>query len=334
MKKLILFLLIGIISFMSITWFLKKSSDSYKIDLKINRFEEQVFSLNEENIIQITNGWDSLFGRFPLFFASQILKISDFNNSQYYNELLQFSHHKDMLEAYDSTALLFSDISDIENTLELAFGRSIIDFPSFSVPDITVFFGGFNYAVFTYDNNIAIGLENFLGKNSKFYQFLGDPEYLRFQKQRRFIVSNVMEVFFNEYFQEYLVDRDLLSQMIYKGKMMYFLNHVLREIPIEDKFRFSKEQMNWVIANELSIWEHLIYKDLLFSKKESEFRTFLSYSPFAKGMPKDAPGRIGYYIGYKIVCDYMNNNNNNIEELMYLTDSQEFLRRSKYKPLK
>jgi uncharacterized protein YjaZ len=51
-------------------------------------------------------------------------------------------------------------------------------------------------------------------------------------------------------------------------------------------------------------------------------------------MPKDAPGRIGYYIGYKIVCDYMNNNNIDIEDMMYLTDSQDFLRKSRYKPLK
>ena len=39
----------------------------------------------------------------------------------------------------------------------------------------------------TFDNNIGIGLENFLGKNSKYYEYLGDPKYLRFQKQKRFI---------------------------------------------------------------------------------------------------------------------------------------------------
>ena len=262
MKKLLSFIFILLTSIILITLFLKNSFYVAKIDLKINRFDEQVFSLNEKNIIQITNEWDSLFGSFPLFFSSQILKVSDLNNKQYYNELLQFSHHKDMREAYDSTALLFADISDIENSLELAFGRFIIDFPSFSIPDITVFFGGFNYAVFTYDDNIAIGLENFLGKNSKFYQFLGDPEYLKFQKQRKFIASNVMEVWFNEYFQKYLAGRDLLSQMIYKGKMMYFLDHVLVDTPMEDKFRFTKQQMDWVTENELSVWEHLIYKDL------------------------------------------------------------------------
>ena len=51
-------------------------------------------------------------------------------------------------------------------------------------------------------------------------------------------------------------------------------------------------------------------------------------------MPREAPGRVAYFIGYKIVCSYMENNNVSIEELIYLNNSQEFLKRSKYKPVK
>jgi len=188
--------------------------------------------------------------------------------------------------------------------------------------------------VVTYDGNIAIGLEHFLGEKSRFYQLLGDPEYLRFQKQKKFIASNVMEVWFNEYFQQYLGGRDLLSQMIYKGKVMYFLDKMMLEVSLEDKFRFTSEQLDWVIENEASIWEYLVHEDFLFSKKESDFRSFINYAPFAKGMPKEAPGRVAYYIGCKMVSEYMENNEIDIEQLMYLTDSRKFLQQSKYKPTK
>ena len=73
---------------------------------------------------------------------------------------------------------------------------------------------------------------------------------------------------------------------------------------------------------------------MLFSNKESEFRSFVNYAPFAKGMPKEAPGRVAYFIGYKMVSEYMENNKIDIEELMYLTDSKDFLQQSKYKPTK
>ena len=143
-----------------------------------------------------------------------------------------------------------------------------------------------------------------------------------------------MEVWFNEHFQKYLVAGDLLSQIIYKGKMMYFLDQVLPELAMEDKFRFTDEQMAWVEENEASIWKYFVQKDLLFSKKESEFRSYVNYAPFAKGMPKEAPGRVAYFIGYRIVCDYMQNNKIDIESLIYLIDSNEFLKKSRYKPNK
>jgi hypothetical protein len=143
-----------------------------------------------------------------------------------------------------------------------------------------------------------------------------------------------MEVWFNEYFQKYLSGRDLLSQIIYKGKMMYFLDKTLPEFEMKDKFRFTGEQMAWVEENEASIWEYFIEEDLLFSKKESEFRSLINYAPFARGMPKEAPGRVAYFIGYKMVSEYMKNNKIDIEELMYLTDSRSFLQNSRYKPTK
>jgi hypothetical protein len=222
------------------------------------------------------------------------------NDRQYYYELLAFTQHYDMREAYDSVALLFDDFSEIEEDLEYAFGQFSVDFPSYPIPEITTFFGGFNYGVVTYDNNIAIGLENFLGKNSKYYSLLGDPEYLKFQKQKQFITSNVVEVWIDEHFQRYIGGRDLLSQLIYKGKVMYCIDKMLPESPMEDKFRFSKAEMDWVEASEASIWKYIIHEDLLFSKEEQKFRT----------------------------------NQVDVEDMMYLTDSREFLKRSKYKPIK
>ena len=334
MKRIVLLFLGILIFFLVVIWVFPSFEKVEKVELKVNRFEQELFSINAENVIKRSNRWDETFGSFNEVFATQIMQTSQLDEEQYYNGLLAFTHNQDMREAYDSTALLFSDFSEIQHDLELAFGQFAAAFPSYPIPEITTFFGGFNFGVVTYDNNIAIGLENFLGQNSKYYQYLGDPKYLRFQKQKRFISSNVMEVWFNEYFQEYLWGRDFLSQMIYKGKMMYFLDKMLPELDMADKFRFTGEQMAWVEENEASIWEYFVQEDLLFSKKESEFRSFVNYAPFAKGMPKEAPGRVAFFIGYKMVIKYMKNNKIDIEELMYLTDSKEFLQQSKYKPTK
>ena len=323
-----------IVLFLTVALLFSCTSNKRKVDLKVSRFEKTLFEINNDNVDILSAKMEADFGTFNEVFATQIMQKGTLTDTQYDNELLAFTQHNDMLEAYDSVALLFANFSEIEEELEFAFGQFSVDFPSYPIPEITTFFGGFNYGVVTYDNNIAIGLENFLGKNSKYYSLLGDPEYLRFQKQKKFIASNIAEVWINEHFQKYIGGRDLLSQLIYKGKVMYCIDKILSESTMEDKFRFSKAQMDWVEENEFSIWQYIVHEDLLFSKDEQQFRTFINYAPFAKGMPPEAPGRVGYYIGYRMVSEYMRNNKIDIEDLMYLTDSREFLKQSRYKPTK
>jgi len=61
--------------------------------------------------------------------------------------------------------------------------------------------------------------------------------------------------------------------------------------------------------------------------------SYLNYSPFAKGMPKESPGRIAYYIGGNIIDNYMSQNKNiSFEDLMKQTDYRLILKESKYKP--
>jgi hypothetical protein len=334
MKPIVLFLSVTLVAFLLTSLLFRLSSDAEKLDLKVNRFEQTLFAINKDVDEYFLLKLEENFGTFNEVFASQIMQSTNVTDEQYLQDLLGFTKHKDMREAYDSVALLFTDFTAFEQELELAFWQFSDYFPSYPIPEITTFFGGFTYGVVTYDDNIAIGLEYFLGKNSKYYSLLGDPEYLRFQKQEKFIVSNVAEVWLDEYFQKYIGGRDLLSQLIYKGKVMYCIDKMLPESTMEDKFRFSKAQMDWVDENEASIWQHIVHEDLLFSKKEQQFRTFINYAPFAKGMPPEAPGRVGYYIGYRMVSEYMDNNEIDVEELMYLTDSRKFLQQSKYKPTK
>lgn len=326
MNRIVLFLIVVLL--------FSCASDKEKVDLKVNRFEKTLFAINNDNVEEFASKLETDFGTFNEFFATHIMQKGNLTDTQYHKELLAFTQHNDMREAYDSVALLFANFSKIEEELEFAFGQFSVNFPSYPIPEITTFFGGFNYGVVTYDNNIAIGLENFLGKNSKYYSLLGNPAYLRFQKQKKFIISNVAEVWINNHFQKYIGGRDLLSQLIYKGKVMYCIDKMLPESSMQDKFRFSKSQMDWVEANEASIWHYIVHEDLLFSKQEKQYRTFISHAPYAKGMPVESPARVGYYIGYKMVSDYMHNNEVNIEDMMRLTDSRGFLRQSKYKPTK
>ena len=321
--------------------------EDHRVDLKIYRFENDFFSINESNISQKTQQWNKvnntfLEGAFVPFiesFVENANKPLSIGDSVFLNELLIFATHEDFKDVYDSIRTRFSDFTEIENSLEQAFGRFFYFFPNsnYNIPNITTFFSGFNYAVFTYPGkdtrtyDIAIGLDYFLGSGSKFYSYLGAHEYERFKFQKKFIPSYVMQVWFDMCYEDklnkYMFKTDLLTQMIFLGKKMYFVDQMLPNIPLHDKLGFSKKQMEWLLNNEKNIWSYIIEKDMLFSTDETKFRQFIHEGPFVKGLPAEAPSRLGYYMGYQIIANYLQENEIAIEELLVNDlESEEYIK--------
>ena len=59
-------------------------------------------------------------------------------------------------------------------------------------------------------------------------------------------------------------------------------------------------------------------------------KEFIETKPF-----KGSPGRMGAFVGWKIVCHFMENNPKiSFQEMMNMTDMNEMLKKSGYKPQK
>ena len=299
--------------------------------IEIYRFENQLFKTNDSNIFVDRLNWEEKVGSFAFSYYNFLFNTN--NDTIVNSQILSFINNNDMREVYDTINLRFSSISNLKNDL----GNSLYNFKNlfseYPTPNIITMFSGFNYGVIVEDSIVAIGLDFYLGKNSIFYQRLGDPEYLRFQKQARFITPNILEAWYDSFFSFTNKRTNFLSELIYKGKIMYLISNTLENFYLQDQLRFSKTDLEWCYENEPSIWAFLIDNDLLFSSREKEYRSYLNHAPFSKGMTQESPARIAYYIGYKIVEKYMKNNNEvSIKELMFEEDFMKILTKSKYKP--
>ena len=120
MNRIVLFLFL-ILLLLLIGYSLEE--EKVKVDLKVNRFEKVLFEINNDNVDALASRLEADFGIFNEVFATQIMKKGTLTATEYYNELLAFTQHNDMREAYDSVASLFADFSEIEEELEFAFGQ-------------------------------------------------------------------------------------------------------------------------------------------------------------------------------------------------------------------
>ena len=104
------------------------------------------------------------------------------------------------------------------------------------------------------DSIIALGLDFYLGDNSIFYQRLNDPEYLKYQKQLKFLVPNVMEAWYDSFFTHTNKNVNFLSQLIYKGKIMFLLSKTMPDISMDRLLRYSIADLSWCKKSEAPIW--------------------------------------------------------------------------------
>jgi uncharacterized protein YjaZ len=115
------------------------------------------------------------------------------------------------------------------------------------------------------------------------------------------------------------------------GKVAYFLEKTLPTVDMATRFGYTAEQMNWCRKNEKMIWSYLVGEKLLYERDNFRYRTFVLEAPTVQAFP-GSPGRVGHFLGYRIVKKYMENTGQTMPELFTETDSQKILKESNYRP--
>ncbi len=212
----------------------------------------------------------------------------------------------------------FGDFSFFKNNLEEAFKHYKYYFPDSTIPHIITFYSNFNANAFPYSNNIAIGLDMYLGSDHQFVKSLPNevfPQFIKDKMQDKYLVADVMKAWLLNRFSED-VGEDFLSKIISLGKVMYILDAVLPNEEDDVKFGCAKEELDWCIYNEQNIWKTIVKDQVLYSKDKARILQYITDGPFTKDMPRESPARVGVWLGWQIVRDYMSYNEVTIEELI------------------
>lgn len=125
----------------------------------------------------------------------------------------------------------------------------------------------------------------------------------------------------------------LLDQMIYRGKIMYLTAQIFDDQPEYEVMGWTKEQWNWCVHNERAIWHLVMDKRDLFKTESLVLTSYLNDGPFTSEVSQDSPGRLGIWLGWRIVESYMAHNESvTLQDLMAEGDAQKILEQSYYKP--
>ena len=307
-----------------------KKNDVKDIEIEVFRFDKEFALLDSNNLESKLSDWDQKLDGFHIFYFDKYLPINIKNNIKYKKDLSLFLMNPDVISFSSDISNRFIDFNkSILPELETVFGRMNYYLPSVGIPKSAITVNSFQrYGMATYGDTLIIGLDMYLGKENKHYN---SYHHMNFMKQEKFLIVDALENWLNTYYHDSHNHHTFLDELIFKGKMVYLLHKLIPDYNLNDILKYSTEEMNGCEVSESIIWKEIIKQDYLYSTDFQEFHSYFNYSPFTVGFDK-SPGRLGYWVGFQIVNQYMNNEDVSLQELMKSTNSQEILLKSKYKP--
>lgn len=338
MKQVLLYILFACSFFMVSCGGDPLDVDTSAIELKpvkIDRLEQDLFALDTSNVNSFTENMQKKYGPFYSVFISGIINNGGIADSSYAFRLKQFISDKDMKAVYADCQKTYPDLVALEQSFLETFKRYNYYFPEKNIPKVVTMMSGFNQSLVYADSTLAIGLEMFLGEKSVFYQMLAMPRYKTLFMNKENIVPDAIRVWMLNEFPYNMEKSDLLSEMVYMGKIMYLTDALLPNVHDTLKIQYTEKQLDYCTQNEFNMWSYFAAQKLLYTTDQAEIMKYTAEGPFTAAFSKESAPRIGYWIGWQIVRQYMKNNPEvTLQDLINETDSQLLLSKSKYKPKK
>jgi gliding motility-associated lipoprotein GldB len=292
--------------------------EAINITLKVHRFDEDFARTTIETLPKTKSEYPYLFP-------------SHFPDSVWVNKLrdtLQLQLNKEVMTA-------FKDFSSVKAELEKLFKYVTYYTPEIAIPEVITVtsYVDYNRKVIYADSLLLISLDTYLGENHTFYE--GIQQYIRKNLKRDQILPDVV-VALSKSLLPAPANRSFISQMIYEGKQLYYMDKVAPWLADYRKIGYTENELRWALANEAEVWRYFIDRKLLFSTDQKLRARFINPAPFSKfylELDTESPGRIGTYIGWQIVRAYMENNDVSLQQ-MFLEPEASLFAKSGFKPRK
>jgi len=260
---------------------------------------------------------------------------ADLNDTANINQLLSFVSDSQTRRLYQKTLEVYPDLNQLEKELSDAFSRYHYFFPENTIPEIFTYVSDLYYErpVWLKDSVLVVALDIYLGRDFFLYPHLGLPQYKIRCMEPEYISADIMKTLYFEEVWSNQKQNTLLDRMITGGKILYYLDAVLPITPDTIKLRYTKKQLIWAEENEKNVWAFIVHDELLYSTDYKTQANLIQDGPFTKGFSGESPSRLGVFIGWHIVQEYMLKHPElSLQELMNVKDSQLILQQSGYKP--
>lgn len=308
---------------------------SFSNELKVERFEADLFGMDTLHPAEAIAKLKAQYGNFFDLYMFRITSLGSRDSLLMQQRILSFVTDTNFRNVANDISKTFGDFSEEKEQLTQAFKYYKYYFPDKSIPTIVTLLSAFSFPIVCDSFNLGIGLDMYLGKDYRYYYTLEPPlpNYLRVQMEKKNVVCDAMKGWAMSDYQIDESSAKVIDMMVSEGRIITFLEYVLPDESDAMRLGFTQAQFDWCEKNEKMIWSFFVQNNLLFSADPNIMSKYTNDGPTTNGFPKDSPGNIGKYVGWKIVSAYMSKHpKTDLKQLMEEKSMMKIYQESAYKP--
>jgi hypothetical protein len=252
-------------------------------------------------------------------------------NEDFFLSIQNYFSNASLLQIYKDELNTFKNIKDYEEQLSKVTTSIRENFEGKTLPVLAMHVSGFKENVIVTNDIISISADKYLGVDYPIYKDFFEV-YQRIQMQPQMIVRDYLKAWLISEIIQSGEKKNLLSEMINEGKILYVLDTLLPDWKDTDLIGYTSEQLNWCNTNEKLIWDNTVQKKYLYSNDFQLIGKYTNEAPYTAPISTESPGRLGAWIGWQIIKAYAKNTGGTLDQICKEKDIQKILKLSKYKP--
>ena len=308
--------------------------DIEPVAVEIVRFDSALLAVRADSVKQDVMQLYADYEAFMPLYIEGVLRLPMEDTAYFSEQLANFL--VDTTMGFAQTNALakerFANVDSLQEALNMGFSRLHYLYPEWEIPTVYLFVSGFNSTVIYYEDMMGVGVDMYLGSDYPYYnQVVYD--YQKTTMQKEYVVRDVMSMYLAYNIAYNSKYNRLLEQMIFRGKQLFLLSQLLPDAPAWQVIGYTEEQWAWCEHYERAIWNRIMEKRDLFKTESSVLSSYMNEGPFTAEVTQDSPGRLGLWVGWRIVESYMRHNEEvSLYDLINEGDAQKILEQSFYKP--
>lgn len=298
----------------------------------IIRFDSLLTHADTANMLNSVRKMFVLYPSFTAYYAENIMETNPADTLEIANMMRKFLKNPAFIRVNNDVNIVFKNVDSIRSDISTAYSYLNQYLPEVKTPPVYFFVSGFNRSIIIERDFVAVGLDLYLGSNYPAYTEI-TYNYLVENMKPAGIAPDLLASMLTASYPFDGTQERLLEKMLYNGKILYILSVILPHLPPNTIIGYSKFQWEWCRKYEDLIWEKIVGQKDLYSTDLFLQNKYINDAPFTSPVSQESPGRLGSWVGWQIIKQYMDKNTNlTLTDLVRTNDYQMILTKSGYQP--